>query len=169
MTNPTILAIDPGLRELGYAVVTGPRLVRYGVLPLRLLPKAHRLPEAKERIKALVEVHRPAVLVLEKTYRHPVPWLNQLHHITLAARRIARARRIELVSYSPQAVRSTVAGSGKAKKPETAIAVSHRFRQLRLFLTQDRRYKERFWLNAFDAVALALHHQSLTNPSSRSR
>lgn len=41
--------------------------------------------------------------------------------------------------------------------------------QLRLYLTQDRRWKEKFWLNMFDAVALALHHQALTKPPSRGR
>jgi Holliday junction resolvasome RuvABC endonuclease subunit len=66
-------------------------------------------------------------------------------------------------------VRATVAGNGKAKKPEVAIAVAHRFAQLRFLLTQDRKWKERLWLNMFDAVALALHHQALTQPPSRSR
>jgi hypothetical protein len=50
-----------------------------------------------------------------------------------------------------------------------AIAVAHRFPQLRVYLTQDRRWKEKFWLNMFDAVALALHHQALGKPPSRSR
>ena len=54
-----------------------------------------------------------------------------------------------------------------------ALAAHHRFArrfpQLRLYLTQDRRWKERFWLNMFDAVALALHHQALKQPPSRSR
>jgi hypothetical protein len=47
--------------------------------------------------------------------------------------------------------------------------VAHRFPRLRVYLTQDRRWKERFWQNMFDAVALALFHQSLTQPPSRSR
>jgi hypothetical protein len=62
----------------------------------------------------------------------------------------------------------TVAGNGKAKKPEVAIAVAHRFPSLRVYLTQDRRWKERHWQNMFDAIALALHHQT-TQPPSRSR
>src|ERR1043166_9832475 len=33
--DPTILAIDPGTRELGYAVLLGPHLIDSGVLVLR--------------------------------------------------------------------------------------------------------------------------------------
>jgi Holliday junction resolvasome RuvABC endonuclease subunit len=108
-------------------------------------------------------------LVVEKTYRHPVPWLNELHGITLSARRLASRRRIVFATYAPQAVRHVVAGNGKAKKPEVAIAVAHRFPDLRPYLEQDRRWKERYWLNMFDAVALGLHHQALIKLPSRSR
>ena len=167
--NRTILALDPGLRDLGFAAVDGRRFVAGGVIPLRLVPRGRRLEEARQRIAALVAAHRPRAIVVERTYRHPVPWLNDLHRITLSARRLAKKRRITFATYAPQAVRQDVAGNGKAKKPEVAIAVAHRFPQLRVYLTQDRRWKERFWQNMFDAVALALHHQALTNPPSRSR
>lgn len=168
-TDRTILAFDPGLRELGFAAIAGRRLVAGGVIALRLVPKARRLAEARQRIAALVAAHRPRVIVVERTYRHPVPWLDDLHRLTLSAGRLARTRRIAFATYSPQAVRKDVAGNGKAKKPEGAIAVAQRFPQLRVYLTQDRRWKERFWLNMFDAVALALRHQAQTQPPSRSR
>ncbi len=164
-----ILAIDPGLRDLGYAVLAGRRLVARDVIALRVLPKARRLPEAKQRIAALVRAHHPRAIVVEKTYRHPVPWLNDLHRITRSARRLATRRRIAFATYAPQAVRQSIAGSGWAKKSEAALAIAHRFPQLRVYLTQDRRWKEKFWLNMFDAVALALHHQARATPPSRSR
>ena len=164
-----ILALDPGLRDLGFAVLAGRKLLARDVIALRSFPKEQRLHEARSRIAALVATHRPRAIVVEKTYRHPVPWLNELHRITLSAKKLASKRRITFATYAPQAVRQTVAGNGRAKKPEVAIAVAHRFPQLRVYLTQDRRWKEKFWLNMFDAVALALHHQALTKPPSRSR
>jgi Holliday junction resolvasome RuvABC endonuclease subunit len=150
-------------------VLSRRRLIRAGVIALKLLPKDQRLAEARARVAALLKAHNPRALVVEKTYRHPVPWLDEVHHVTLAAKRLARIHRIAFATYAPQAVRHTVVGNGKARKPEAAIAVSHRFPQLRLYLAQDRRWKERFWLNMFDAVALALHHHALTHPPSRSR
>lgn len=168
-TNPdTILALDPGLRDLGYAVLRGRRLVTSGVLGLRRVPKADRLAIARKNVRGWLKTHRPEVVVVEKTYRHPLPWLNQLHQISRSARNLATRQHALFSMYSPQSVRATVAGNGKAKKPEVAIAVAHRFPSLRVYLTQDRRWKEKYWQNMFDAIALALHHQA-THPPSRSR
>jgi Holliday junction resolvasome RuvABC endonuclease subunit len=168
-TKPeTILALDPGLRDLGYAVLHGRRLVSSGVLGLRSVPKVGRLTTARTHVRSWLKTHRPDVLVVEKTYRHPVPWLDQLHQLSRSARNLATRQHAAFAMYSPQAVRATVAGNGKARKPEVAVAVAHRFPQLRLYLTQDRLWKERYWQNMFDAIALALHHQA-THPPSRSR
>jgi Holliday junction resolvasome RuvABC endonuclease subunit len=116
-----------------------------------------------------MRTHRPDAIVLEKTYQHPVPWLNDLHRISRSARNLATRRGITFAMYAPQSVRQHIAGHGWAKKPEVAVAVAHRFPQLRVYLTQDKRWKEKFWLNMFDAVALALYHQALSKPPSRSR
>jgi Holliday junction resolvasome RuvABC endonuclease subunit len=167
--NPdTILALDPGLRDLGYAVVRGRRIVTSGVLGLRRVPKDDRLAIARRSLRGWLRTHRPDVVVVEKTYRHPLPWLNQLHLISRSAQNLATRQRAGFTMYSPQSVRATVAGNGRAKKPEVAVAVAHRFPSLRVYLTQDRRWKERYWQNMFDAIALALHHQA-THPPSRSR
>lgn len=168
-TPDTILALDPGLRDLGYAVVRGRRIVTSGVLGLRRVPKEDRLAIARKNVRSWLRTHRPDVVVVEKTYRHPLPWLNQLHQISRSARNLATRQHAKFAMYSPQNVRATVAGNGRAKKPEVAVAVGHRFPSLRVYLTQDRRWKERYWQNMFDAIALALHHQSTTQPPSRSR
>lgn len=165
----TILALDPGLRELGYAVIVGRRLANHGVLALRGHPKEVRLAEARKHVRSWLRTHRPVAVVMEKTYRHPVPWLDDLHELTLSVRRTVRQRRLHFAAYAPQRVRKNIVGNGKAKKLEVAVAMGHRFPQLRVYLTQDRRWKERFWQNMFDAVALALHHQRVSTPPSRSR
>jgi hypothetical protein len=69
--------------------------------------------------------------------------------------------------YSAQIVRKHLIGNGWASKEEVARAIARRFPQLRIYLSQDRRWKERYWHNLFDAVALGLHYQAY--PPSRSR
>jgi len=165
----TILAVDPGLREIGYAVLSGRRYLAGGVLDLRKCPKDRRLPTARRHLGRWVRTHRPRVIVLEKTYRHPVPWLNALHLVALTARRIARRRRLRFACYAPQRVRQSVLGNGKAKKIEVAHFVASLYPQLRIHLTQDRKWKEKHYRNLFDAVALALHHQRAAKPPSRGR
>lgn len=164
----TILALDPGLRDLGYAVLTGRRLVTSGVLGLRRVGKGQRLATARKHVTSWMRTHQPTVVVVEKTYRHPIAWLDQLHQLSRSARNLATRHSAAFTMYSPQSVRASVAGNGKAKKPEVAVAVAHRYPSLRVYLTQDRRWKERYWQNMFDAIALALHHQA-THPPSRGR
>src|SRR5689334_3507741 len=114
----TILALDPGLRDLGYAVLDGRRLVTSGVLGLRRVGKEQRLATARKQVTTWMRTHRPSVVVVEKTYRHPVPWLDQLHQLSRTARNVATRQHTAFAMYSPQSVRATVAGNGKAKKPE---------------------------------------------------
>ena len=167
-TDP-ILAIDPGLRDLGMAVLSGRRLVAGGALTLRRLPREARLPEVRRHVKGWLKLHHPRAVVMEKTYPHPLPWLDGVHRLSLTVRRLARKEGIPFSVYSPQEVRHTVFGNGRAAKAEAAVAVAIRFPELRVYLTQDRKWKERFWQNMFDAIALALHHQSETQPPSRGR
>ena len=47
-------------------------------------------------------------------------------------------------------------GNGKASKREVARVVVSRFPELRVYLTQDRAWKERFHQNMFDAVAVGV-------------
>ena len=169
-TTEPILAIDPGLRELGFAVLAGKRLVATGVRPLRFLPKAARLREARRLVSEWLRAYRPRTIVFEATYRHPVGSLDALHRLTLRAGHLAKQRRIGVARYAPQSVRRSVHGDGWATKRQLAEAIAVRFPALRVYLTQDRRWKERYWLNMFDAVGLALHHQSrAAQPPSRSR
>ncbi len=165
----TILALDPGLRELGYAVLNGRRLTAGGVIPLRLLPQERRLSEARRQLRSFVRSYKPQGLVIEQTHRHPVPWLDDLYRLVRSATRLARTRRLKLGLYAPQTVRKSLLGNGWATKREVAAEIAVRYPELRIYLNQDRRWKEHYWQNMFDAVALGLHHRSLHQPPSRGR
>ncbi len=160
MKHQTILALDPGLRDLGFAVLKGSRLIASGVRPLRLLPKERRLREARKLVATWITAYRPGILVLEATHGHPVTWLNALDKLAGSVRRLGRREKLPVTTYAPQTVRKALVGNGWATKKETAIAVGHRFPALRVYLTQDRKWKELYFQNMFDAIALALHHQA---------
>ena len=164
-----ILALDPGTRDLGYAVVSGRRLVIASVLPLRRVPRNRRLGTVRESMQALMRAYQPRTLVLECIPKRPLDVLAGLPALGRLLRRMAREGRLRVAMYSARTVRGTVVGDGWAGKREVAEALSARFPDLRVHLTHDRKWKEAYWQNMFDAVALALHHQSVTKPPSRSR
>ena len=141
-----------------------------GVLGLRRVPKEQRLADCPQTRRSWLRTHRPDVVVVEKTYRHPVPWLDQLHQLTRAARNARHPPGTPTFAmYSPQTVR---ADRRRQRQGEEARGRRRRrapLPALRVYLTQDRRWKERYWQNMFDAVALALHHQAAQHPPSRGR
>lgn len=168
-TNHPILAIDPGLRDLGYAVLRGKRLLDSNVLRLRSTPEHQRLSVVREAVETWIRAHRPRTLVVESIPNRPLDRLAGLPALGRLLRRIARAHRMKFVTYSAKTARRSVAGNGWAGKREAAEAVVSRYPDLRVYLTQDRKWKERHWQNMFDAIVLGIYHQSLKTPPSRSR
>lgn len=168
-TNSPILALDPGTRDLGYAVTVGKRLLVANVLSLRRIPRRRRLAAVREAMRVWTRAYRPRTLVLEHMPKRPLDTLAGLPALGRLLRRMAAARRLKVAIYSARTVRSNVVGNGWAGKREVAEALSARFPDLRVHLTYDRKWKEAYWQNMFDAVALALHHQTQTKPPSRSR
>src|SRR5437879_4213258 len=76
MTKPkTILAIDPGLNEMGYAVLHGQVLVDQNVISFTGLNR--RVAAARSALRVLIQRHRPSDLVVEQTHRYP----NGLHRL----------------------------------------------------------------------------------------
>jgi Holliday junction resolvasome RuvABC endonuclease subunit len=134
-------------------------LIAAGVRPLRLLPRERRLSEARRLVRSWINAYRPKILVLEATHRHSLPWLNALDRLGHSVAEYAKRHRLAVVVYAPQTVRKAIVGHGWASKAELARAIAILFPALRVYLTQDRRWKERYWSNLFDAVALAVHHQ----------
>ena len=165
----TILALDPGLGELGYAVVSRGRLLTSGVLPLRFTPARRRFQRICESLDGWIRAYRPRALVFENIPKRPLDALAGLPALGRLLIRLARNHRLRMATYSAKAVRREVIGNGWADKREVAEVICGWFPDLRVHLTHDRKWKERYWQNMFDAIALALHHQAATKPPSRGR
>ncbi len=158
--HPTILALDPGLRDLGYAVLCGRRLIDSGVQSFRFVPPRSRHSASLRAIKERIDRHRVTAIVLEATPGDHEQNFAALRRLERSIRRLAARRRLRLAVYPAQAVRKGLLGDGWADKYEVAGAVAARYPTLRIFVRQDRRWKERYFQNMFDALALGLHHES---------
>jgi Holliday junction resolvasome RuvABC endonuclease subunit len=169
MPTETVLALDPGLRELGFAVLRGSKLVAAGVRPLFLTPKPLRVAEGRRLLIQWLRAYEPDTLVVERTYPHPTGTFDSVRRFAVALSKAAGRRGFRTATYPPQTVRKAIAGNGNAPKAAAARVLAARYPSLRVYVTQDRRWKERYWQNLFDALALAEYHRSLSNPPSRSR
>jgi len=169
MNTSTILALDPGLRELGFAVLNGSKLVASGVRPLFLTPQVHRVAEGRRLLKQWLRAYDPDVVIVERTYAHPTGTFDSVHRFATALQKAASRRGFATATYPPQTVRKAIAGNGNAPKIDIARVLAARYPSLRVYVTQDKKWKERYWQNLFDALALAEYHRSLHQPPSRSR
>jgi crossover junction endodeoxyribonuclease RuvC len=149
-----VLGIDPGLSRCGYGVVERagrrPRAVAAGVLRTEpSLPVPQRLACLQADVRALIAEHRPAVVAVERVLfqvnvRTAIP-VAQAAGIAMVEGVTAGC---EVVEYSPNQVKQTVAGFGAADKEQIERMV-----QTLLGIATPLRP-----VDAADAVAVALCH-----------
>ncbi|MEM8925118.1 MAG: crossover junction endodeoxyribonuclease RuvC [Actinomycetota bacterium] len=150
-----VLGVDPGLSRCGYAVVEAlgrgkARPVALGVIrtsPSDAVPV--RLAELQTEIVSLLDDYRPVVVAVERIFFQnnvrTAVGVAQASGIVLAQ---AAGRGTAVVEYSPTAVKSVVAGDGRAEKAQIQTMV-----QLLLDLPAPPKPAD-----AADAAALALCH-----------
>jgi crossover junction endodeoxyribonuclease RuvC len=124
-----VLGIDPGLANTGYGVVTrrDGRLMALdgGVIETRAgTPPARRLAAIHTGIDALLTEHEPDGVALEELYFgqnvRTAFAVGQARGVVILA---AGQRGVPCESYTPQAVKGSVCGSGRADKDQVARMV----------------------------------------------
>ena len=150
-----VLGVDPGLSRCGYAVVEPGRAHRARAVALGVIrtdpadPVPERLAELQSELDSLLDEFRPAVVSVERIFFQnnirTAVGVAQASGLALAS---AAARKIAVAQYSPSAVKSVVAGDGRADKAQVQAMV-----QLLLALPAPPKPAD-----AADAAALALCH-----------
>jgi len=152
-----ILAIDPGTREMGIAVLHGNELEHYAVKTItnRESPSAILL-QGSQIVYKLISTHQPGMLAIERPF---IGYGNRSATLVDLAREISKLGKglgLDVKEINPSTVKKAVAGSGSATKRDVARVLSARFPELRVHLEQAPKYKEGYWNNMFDAVAVAV-------------
>ncbi len=155
--KPRILAIDPGTRHIGIAVLQGSDLVYHGVVTMpyrRSLETVRR--NTRVLLHELLEDFRPTVLAVEGNSIGSKRARTPLHAVVSETKRIGRQERVEVVTMTASTVKKFVTGNGRATKEEVARAVARFYPELKAYLRQTAKWRARYHGNMFDAVALAL-------------
>ena len=156
-TNPIILALDPGTRYIGVAVLAGRGLAYHGVRTLQAEQTPHgRLEEVRRLVARLIRHFRPEILAVEKPFFARDRNAALLNVLVDEIRAVGREHGVRVVALAPSTVRKRVCGSGQATKAEVARAVAARFPELKALLQTGGSFRERYYGNLFDAVAVGL-------------
>lgn len=142
---------------MGFAAFDNGELEDYGVKNLRHVAGAEDVFAAVDKVVSrLVEQKRPRALVIEKNnFSH----IRQNVRLTLAVSRIrtiGRRHRVRVFEFDPRTIRKVVCRDGNATKRELARTVAVRYPEMRVYLESNRRWRERYYQNAFDAIAVGL-------------
>jgi Holliday junction resolvasome RuvABC endonuclease subunit len=152
-----ILAIDPGTREMGIAVLENGSLLYQGVETLQKFTSAEDcLDTGRTAVGRLIRDFRPSLLVVEKTFIGRNPNTILLNDFARQVCATGRDHGIAVMSLAPNTVKKAVAGHGNASKSEVARAVAATFPALKAYLPPERKWKRKRQFNMFDAVALGL-------------
>jgi len=152
-----LLAIDPGTKHLGFALLEGSALIHFGVKTISEgKPSQTCLIQGKRVVSRMIEDFNPHVLIVEKTYFGNNKDSQTLNLFTEQIRRIGVKKRITVQKIATNSVRKIVCGNGEATKDDVAKAMVLKYPELRPYLTSDRRWKEEYYRNMFDAVALGV-------------
>jgi crossover junction endodeoxyribonuclease RuvC len=160
-----ILAIDPGTREIGVAVLDGQQLVYYGVKTVqgRRSP-AEVLRRVQKITSDLIERFRPNCLAIEKMFLLQ----KSASLLVVAAEEVkatAHQHGLAVYEYAPTLVRKMVCRSGRATKAEAAKVVTSQFPELRPYLEQRTKWETLYYANMFDAIAIGVAaYMDITSP-----
>lgn len=149
-----ILTIDPGTKYIGFALLEGRALIHYGVKTLQYQNEV--LKQGKRIILRLIHDFHPDVMIVEKTFFGKNRNAKILNSLTRMIVHLGRKDRLVVSSIATNSVRKVVCDNGEASKDDVARAVVVRFPELKPYLTSNRRWKELYYRNMFDAVALGV-------------
>lgn len=152
-----VLSIDPGTKHLGVAFFEGKNLIYHGVKIIKHLKSPEEtLQEGKKLILRLITDYKPDVLVVEKTFFSNNRNSALLNVFADEIQSVGKRKGLIVKSFAANTVRKQICGNGSASKDEVAKVVVSLYPELKPYLTSDRKWKETFHRNMFDAVALGL-------------
>lgn len=176
MSN-VILAIDPGTREMGVAVLKDGDLIDSGVHTLRNGERPHDvIGQAKQIVLSYVAKHGPSVVGIEKPLRKATKRAALVSVIVQELHARSRELGLHVVELYPSEVRERVMGDPHATKLDVARVLATRFPHLHAWLPTapphpvlGYRPADRYWLHMFDALAVAVAIESKTGGSVSAR
>jgi Holliday junction resolvasome RuvABC endonuclease subunit len=156
------LGIDPGMREMGYAVVDDNELVYFGVhtFKRRRPPKA-LMTEGERVVGELIDSCKPSRVVIGEASAARWKRSPRLRLLIGTMKRHARRRGAPVTSYPLTQVKEIIAGDRTATKQKLIDEVVTAYPFLAKHRESDVMSGEKYWENMFEAVALALtgYHQ----------
>jgi Holliday junction resolvasome RuvABC endonuclease subunit len=156
MKTERILAIDPGTKIMGVAILEGRELLYYGLKTIRR-PKSPQevLSEAAQIIRNLIACYQPTALAIEKNFLFQKS-ASLLIVLTEEIKEIAQRAGLNVYEFAVATIRKHICKSEKATKKQTAGCIATLYPELSRHLSSRTRWGDVYYAHLFDAVAVGL-------------
>lgn len=119
----SIIAIDPSVKNVGYAIFITPEKVNHGRIIIKAKVIQDKLAELFYQITRLVTTHRPSVMVVEAGFSRYHLMTQRLAEARAICCLVAGKYNMEYHEYPPKSVKKYVTGYGNASKEQMIDAV----------------------------------------------
>lgn len=155
--NKTILSIDPGTRYWGITIFRGEEIIVSMVKTLNTKGSLkNRLKETRKIFSRINQDYLPDILVIEKPFYFWGTQSKYLEGIIRQIKRLAKKQKMKIYEFSPRTVRKVICNNGNAVKQDIAETICLTYPELKIYLNQNRKYKEKYWGHMFDSVGLGV-------------
>lgn len=154
-----VLAIDPAVRNTGYAIIEGDQqkqvAIDYGVISIPAkIPQSGALSAVRTGLINLITQYEPDVIAVESIiFVQSVRTAISMGAARAAAMIAAADSGLEIYEYAPKKIKKAVVGNGNADKAQVAFMV-----RALLGLSETPPH------DAADAIAIAIAHISSSDP-----
>jgi Holliday junction resolvasome RuvABC endonuclease subunit len=150
----TILAINPGSRYLGIAVLQGEWLKDWRIKVLKGKWSKEKFDRAEEIIIKLIEHHKPAALAIKKL--HPSRSSLNLSYLVERIKDLAHLKGLPIHQYSIQEIKDFFSPADKINKKGLAGIIAARLPDLFHDYQGEQRRKNPYLTRMFEAVAIGI-------------
>ena len=150
-----VLALRPGRREIGVAVLEADELLFWGVAGFRESDAQALLKTVEKRIQDLVLTYQPEVLAIEQPSKVRLRMSPMLGMITGRVSTIAVEAGLRFLALDALVVREKLCGSSKATRARMAERIVELYPHLGRYCRCSSQLQEDYWRPMFSAVGVA--------------
>ncbi|MEP0826929.1 MAG: crossover junction endodeoxyribonuclease RuvC [bacterium] len=165
----SLLAIDPGIKEIGVAHFIGRELYDFGVKsPKRSSRKIPPLVKLAQIMNRLVGEKKPDAIAVESNCFNGEDH-RVMSEILGQIRKTARQFKVPVYGFAASTIKKTVTGDGRATKRTLTKVIIAEYREVKPYRETRIKWRERYYQNLFDAIACGLTflHFQKTNQLNR--
>lgn len=148
-----ILAVNPGTRYIGIAVIEGPELLDWGIKAVSGKWSIRKEDRFKAMIIHLIEKYQPDILTLKKL--HPSRSSANLASLNCQILRLADDMKLITCSHTITEIEAAYHSDKRINKRKLAEIVSTNYPFLRRLLKREDVNSNPYYLRMFEAIALA--------------